>query len=56
MRGLLAMLTALARTSELFRAYQVQNTPTFFDFLKLLGFEMVTLTDGRDLAYVVYLE
>ncbi len=56
MRGVLAMMTASARTSELFRAYQVQDIFTFFDLLKLLGFEKVTLTNGRDLAHVVYLE
>jgi len=56
MRGVLAMLTASARTSELFRAYQVQDIFTFFDLLKLMGFEKVTLTNGRDLTHVVYLE
>ncbi|MBT5435474.1 MAG: molybdopterin-guanine dinucleotide biosynthesis protein A [Alphaproteobacteria bacterium] len=56
MRGVLAMMTASARSSELFRSYNVQDIFTFFDLLKLMGFEKVTLTDGRDLAHVVYLE
>tara|TARA_B100000676_G_scaffold312019_1_gene384349 strand:+ start:2251 stop:2787 length:537 start_codon:yes stop_codon:yes gene_type:complete len=56
MRGVLAMMTASARTSELFRSYNVQDIFTFFDLLKLMGFEKVTLTNGRDLAHVVYLE
>jgi hypothetical protein len=49
-------MTASARTTDLFRTYQVQDIFTFFDLLKLMGFEKVTLTDGRDLAHVVYLE
>ncbi len=56
MRGVLAIMTATARTSDLFRNYRVEDIFTFFDLLKLLGFEKVTLSDGRDLAHVVYLE
>jgi len=56
MRGVLAMMTASARTSELFTSYQVQDIFTFFDLLKLLGFKKLTLTNGHDLAHVVYFE
>ncbi|MEM7123293.1 MAG: molybdopterin-guanine dinucleotide biosynthesis protein A [Pseudomonadota bacterium] len=55
-RGVLAMLTASARTSELFRQYQVQDIFTFFDLLKLLGFERLTVTNGKDFAHVIYIE
>ena len=55
-RGVLAMLTASARTSELFRQYNVQDIFTFFDLLKLLGFEKLTVTNGKDFAHVIYIE
>lgn len=55
-RGVLAMLTASARTSELFRQYQVQDIFTFFDLLKLLGFERLTISNGVDFAHVIYIE
>jgi len=56
MRGVLAMMTASARASELFRSYHVEDIFTFFDLLKLMGFEKVTLSNGRDLTHVVYLQ
>lgn len=56
MRGVLAMMTASARTSDLFRAYHVQDIFTFFDLLKLLGFEKLTMTNGRDVTHVVHLQ
>jgi hypothetical protein len=56
MRGVLAMMTASARASELFRSYKVEDIFTFFDLLKLLGFEKVTLSNGRDLSHVVYIQ
>ncbi|MGH6720462.1 MAG: hypothetical protein ACREER_14205 [Alphaproteobacteria bacterium] len=52
-RALFAMLTALARDSELFRDYGVQDVFTFFDLCKLLGFVQITVTDGRDFAHQV---
>ena len=56
MRGVLAMMTASARTSELFRSYRVEDIFTFFDLLKLLGFEKVTLSNGRELSHVVIIQ
>jgi len=56
MRGVLAMMTASARSSELFRSYKVEDIFTFFDLLKLLGFEKVTLSNGRELSHVVYIQ
>ena len=55
-RGVLAMLTASARTSDLFRDYHVQDIFTFLDLLKLLGFERLTLSDGKDWAHVIYIQ
>jgi len=55
-RGVLAMLTASARTSELFKQYQVQDIFTFLDLLKLLGFERLTLSDGKTWSHVIYIQ
>jgi hypothetical protein len=56
MRGLLAMLTAWARQTPIFRAYEVEDLFNFLDLLKLLGFERVTLTDGDNYAHRIDLE
>ncbi len=53
MRGLLAMLSARARTTPLFREYEVEDVFTFFDLLKLLGFEQLTVTDGNRFAHQI---
>ncbi len=55
-RGVLAMLTASSRTSELFRQYHVQDIFTFLDLLMLLGFEKLTVSDGKDWAHVIYIQ
>ena len=53
MRGLLAMLSARARTTPIFREYEVEDVFTFFDLLKLLGFEQLTVTDGDRFAHQI---
>lgn len=53
MRGLLAMLSARARMTPLFREFEVEDLFTFFDLLKLLGFELVTVTDGDRFAHQI---
>jgi hypothetical protein len=55
-RGLLAILTAAARTTEVFRNHRVEDIFTFFDLLKLQGFERVTITDGKRFAHQVRFE
>jgi hypothetical protein len=55
-RALFAMLTAVARDSELFRDYKVEDLFTFFDLCKLLGFTQITITDGRDFAHQVFIQ
>ncbi len=55
LRALLAMLTARARASPAFQDNRVADVFTFLDLLKLLGFEQVTLTDGRRLAHQIEL-
>ncbi|MGH7003638.1 MAG: molybdopterin-guanine dinucleotide biosynthesis protein A [Alphaproteobacteria bacterium] len=46
-RGLLAQLTAQARTTEVFKEVDPDNRLTFLDLLKMLGFDQVTVSDGK---------
>lgn len=55
-RGLLAMLTARARMTPVFRKHQVEDVFTFFDFLKLQGFERLTVTDGKSFSHQIRFE
>lgn len=55
MRGLLALLSARARSTPIFREFQVEDLFTFLDLLKLLGFSQVTLTDGEHFAHQITL-
>lgn len=53
MRGLLAMLSARSRVTPIFREFEVEDLFTFYDLLKLLGFELVTVTDGDRFAHQI---
>ena len=55
-RALLAQLTAQARLSPLFGQMGVQEHYTFFDLAKLLGFEIITISDGATWAHRIELE
>lgn len=55
-RGFLAQLTAMSRGTELFRQLGVEETFTFYDLARLLGFEQVTISDGESFAHQVTLE
>ncbi len=56
LRGLLAMLSSRARGTPMFQHYEVEDVFTFFDLLKLLGFERLTVTDGDRLAHQITIE
>jgi hypothetical protein len=56
MRGLLATLTAVARTTKMFQESAVEDYFTFFDLAKMLGFELITVSDGRDFAHQIVIE
>jgi hypothetical protein len=56
MRGLLAILTARARTTPIFQDFAVQDVYTFLDLLKLLGFTQLTVTDGDTFAHRIYVK
>jgi hypothetical protein len=53
MRGLLALLSARARSTPIFREYQVEDLFTYLDLLKLLGFKLLTVTDGDQFAHQI---
>ncbi len=55
-RALFANLTAVARVMPLFQEYGVQDWFTFFDLAKMLGFQQITISDGRDFAHRVNIE
>ena len=55
-RAYLATLTSSARTTPIFRENHVEDWFTFFDLAKMLGFEMITVSDGDEFAHQVLLE
>jgi hypothetical protein len=54
-RGVLANLTAQSRLLPVFKEHGVEDLFTFFDLLVLLGYERLTLTDGKTWAHQVLL-
>jgi len=52
-RAVLAMLTATARTTPVFADLDPKSEYTFLDLLKLLGFEQITVSDGRSFAHQI---
>ena len=55
-RALLADLTASARLTDFFQKNAIAEYATFLDFLKLLGFKQVTVTDGEHFAQQIKIE
>jgi hypothetical protein len=55
-RALLAMLTAVARATPLFAQLGGEESFTFFDLLKILGFTQLTISDGESFAHQVTIE
>jgi hypothetical protein len=56
MRALLAMLTAVARTTPLFKEERVEDYFTYLDLCKMLGFTQLTVSDGRKFAHQIRIE
>lgn len=54
-RALFAMLTAVARNTQLFRGQKQADRYTFFDLAHLLGFEQITFSDGSTFAHQIEL-
>jgi hypothetical protein len=55
-RALLAELTAVARSTSFFQQNTQPEEANFFDFMKLLGFRQITISDGRAFAYQVVVD
>ena len=55
-RALLADLTASARLTDFFQKNAIAEYATFLDFLKLLGFKQVTVTDGENFSQQIKIE
>lgn len=54
-RALFAMMTAIARSTQLFREQAESDRYTFFDLAHLLGFEQITFSDGASFAHRIEL-
>ena len=55
-RAVFADMTAIARTLPIFREMGVEDYFTFFDLCKMMGFEKITVSDGKDFAHQVLLK
>lgn len=56
LRGLLASMTADARTSPLFTKIGHVEQLNFFDLLKVVGFKEVVISNGKNIAHRVTLQ
>jgi hypothetical protein len=54
-RALLAALSSLARLTSLLRDADLEDTLTFYDLAKLMGFTQITISDGRRISHRVTL-
>jgi hypothetical protein len=55
LRALLAMLTAVARTTPIFRDTNMPENLTFLDLLHMMGFTQVTISNGHDVAQRIFI-
>ena len=52
-RALFADMTAQARLLPMFQELGVEDYFTFFDLCKMLGFEQITISNGRDFTHQI---
>jgi hypothetical protein len=52
-RAIFAQMTAVARLLPVFSELGVEDYFTFFDLAKMLGFEQITISNGREFAHQV---
>ena len=52
-RALFAALTSLSRQTPLFAEFDTEDQFTFFDLCYMLGFEQITISDGKSFAHQV---
>ncbi len=55
-RAIFAQMTAVARLLPVFSELGVEDYFTFFDLAKMLGFEQITISNGRDFAHQVLIQ
>ena len=55
-RALLAALSSLARLTPLLRDADLEDTLTFYDLARLMGFTQLTISDGRSHSHRVTLQ
>jgi hypothetical protein len=55
-RALLAALSALARLTPLLREADLEDTLTFYDLVKAMGFTQITISDGRRNSHRITLQ
>ena len=55
-RAMLAQMTSVARSTEVFIQNRVEDHYTFLDLLKLLGYELLTITDGHSYTHQYSIE
>jgi hypothetical protein len=52
-RAYLASLSAVARTTAIFQEAQLTEILTFFDLARMLGFEQITVSDGKQFTHQI---
>ncbi|MCB9946253.1 MAG: molybdopterin-guanine dinucleotide biosynthesis protein A [Rhodospirillaceae bacterium] len=55
-RGMLAQLTAMARTTPFFIDSGLEDRYTFLDLLKMIGFRQLTISDGQTYAHQITIQ
>lgn len=55
-RAIFAQMTAVARLLPVFSELGVEDYFTFFDLAKMLGFEQITISNGRDFAHQIIIK
>lgn len=55
-RAIFAQMTAVARLLPMFSQLGVEDFYTFFDLAKMLGFEQITISNGREFAHQVLIQ
>ena len=55
-RAIFAQMTAVARLLPVFSELGVEDYFTFFDLAKMLGFQQITISNGRDFAHQIVIK
>lgn len=55
-RAIFAQMTAAARLMPAFTELGVDDYYTFFDLVKMLGFEQITVSNGREFAHQIFIQ